>query len=324
MTTKRSVPTPLRLSVATEGDIPALNHLFSEAFTDRYRKDGLIGVRVPQLNPAIWRYALKDADQGAMIWSDAAGKTTAFNIVHRSGKEGWMGPLAVALASQESGVGKLIVQTAVDWLKDQDVATIGLETMPRTVDNIGFYSGLGFLPQHLTVTLTGPSRPASLPTGFTLLGGVSTSDRDEILLRCQQRLSQSASGCDYTREFQVTLELGVGDALIMEESGDIRAFVLWHSAPLANDRNVDDLRVLKLFADSDAAFTATLRATEICAASLNLPNVSVRCQTAYRSAYRGMIDLGYRVRWTDLRMTLDGFTEAEMPGGEVLLSNWEI
>ena len=36
-----------------EADIPALNTVFSEAFTDRYRRDGLIGVRVPHLNPAV-------------------------------------------------------------------------------------------------------------------------------------------------------------------------------------------------------------------------------------------------------------------------------
>src|SRR6266550_3810556 len=47
-----------------------------------------------------------------------------------------------------------IVRTALDWLLEQDVATLGLETMPRTVENIGFYARLGFFPGHLTVTLT--------------------------------------------------------------------------------------------------------------------------------------------------------------------------
>jgi hypothetical protein len=29
-----------------EEDIAAVNHVFSEAFTERYRRDGLVGVRV--------------------------------------------------------------------------------------------------------------------------------------------------------------------------------------------------------------------------------------------------------------------------------------
>ena len=43
-------------------EIPALNAVFSEAFTERYRRDGMVGVRVPYLNPAVWRYAIEDAD----------------------------------------------------------------------------------------------------------------------------------------------------------------------------------------------------------------------------------------------------------------------
>jgi hypothetical protein len=49
-------------------------------------------------------------------------------------------------------------------LHEKAVQTIGLETMPRTIENIGFYSRLGFLPGHLTITLTRdlprkPTRP---------------------------------------------------------------------------------------------------------------------------------------------------------------------
>jgi hypothetical protein len=47
-------------------------------------------------------------------------------------------------------------------------------------------------------------------------------------------------------------------------------------------------------------------------------------QTAYAEAYRALMARGYRVRWTDLRMTLHGFPEAHVGDGEVLFSNWEI
>ena len=102
---------------ATERDVPALNRLFAEAFTDRYRRDGLVGVRVPFLNPAIWQYALADAGDGAMIWRDEADRLVAFNMAHVSGAEGWMGPLAVRPDRQTGGLGKTIVQAALTWLR---------------------------------------------------------------------------------------------------------------------------------------------------------------------------------------------------------------
>ena len=52
-------------------EIPSLNAVFSEAFTERYRKDGMVGVRVPHLNPAVWKFAITDAEDGAMVWRNA-------------------------------------------------------------------------------------------------------------------------------------------------------------------------------------------------------------------------------------------------------------
>src|SRR5260221_8685623 len=139
---------------AVERDIEGLNRVFAEAFTDRYRRDGLIGVRVPQLNPLVWRYALLDAGAGAMVWSEEQGDIAAFNVAHKAGAEGWMGPLGVRTDRQSTGVGKTIVGTAADWLIDRGVTPPGLETIPRPPHNIGFYPPLGFLPGVLTVTLT--------------------------------------------------------------------------------------------------------------------------------------------------------------------------
>src|SRR3990172_5790864 len=107
---------------ASERDTEGLNRVFADAFTDRYRRDGLVGVRVPHLNPQVWRYALRDAGAGAMVWRDEAGHLAALNIAHRSGTEGWVAPLAVRPDRQGTGVGKTIVRTATDWLVEQGVA----------------------------------------------------------------------------------------------------------------------------------------------------------------------------------------------------------
>ncbi|HTR78475.1 MAG TPA: GNAT family N-acetyltransferase, partial [Gemmatimonadaceae bacterium] len=115
-------------------EIPELNQVFSDAFTERYRRDGMVGVRVPFLNPVIWRYAIEDADAGAMLWRDEGGAIAAFNMVHRSGTESWMGPLAVRNDHQGHGLGKDVVTRGVSWLKSQGATVIGLETMPRTMD----------------------------------------------------------------------------------------------------------------------------------------------------------------------------------------------
>lgn len=316
----RQVVGPVPLS---EQDITRLNRVFADAFTDRYRRDGLVGVRVPALNPDIWRYALRDARKGAMAWLDGED-LVAFNIAHHSGSEGWMGPLAVRPDRQGLGLGGAIVRSAIEWLVADGATTIGLETMPRTVDNIGFYSRLGFVPGHLTVTLGGDVIGRTPRDRAIRLSRLTPDERTGLLERCRTRLEQSAPGYDFTREHLLTEELGIGDTSVLEDDGTVRGFALWHAVPLADSRAADEVRVLKLFADSAETFERLVLAVEASASRLRIRRVAVRCQTRHARAYRWLISRGYRVRWTDLRMTLEGYGEAQLPDGEVLLSNWEI
>jgi GNAT superfamily N-acetyltransferase len=192
-------PHPARLD-----EIDELNQIFSEAFTERYRRDGMVGVRVPHLNPAVWRYAIRDAADGAMVWRGERGDIVAFNIVHRSGVEGWMGPIAVRSEHQGVGAGKEIVRRGVDWLKAHGAEVIGLETMPRTMDNIGFYSAMGFLPGRLTLTTTVDASYADRPA--PLFGRLSTREKDDVLVQCTELVASLLPGYDHSREIHLTDE----------------------------------------------------------------------------------------------------------------------
>src|SRR6266702_2328514 len=268
---ERQVSGPER---AVERDIESLNRVFADAFTDRYRRDGLVGVRVPHLNPKVWRYE--------------AGQVVAFNVAHRSGAEGWMGPLAVRPDRQGVGIGKATVRAAVDWLADQQVTTVGLETMPRTVENIGFYGRLGFAPGYLTVTMTrdlatrGHAAPA-------LLSQRPAAAQQAATAAATRLVGALAPGPDFTREILLTAQPGLGDTTLVDGSDGLDAFVLWHSAPLAEGRPKEELRILKLAARDERAFAAALVATEAAATRAGIRRVAVRCQTRADVAFRHLV-----------------------------------
>ena len=305
---------------ATVRDVDALNRVFSEAFTDRYARDGLVGVRVPHLNPLVWRYAIEDAGEGAMLWRDADGQIAGFNMVHRSGREGWMGPLAVRSDLQSEGLGTTMVRAGIDWLKAAGAATIGLETMPRTVENIGFYSRLGLLPGHLTVTLV---RDVTR-RGTERLERASGAGRDVAVrfAECRALTEHLAPGVDFTRELQLTHDLRLGDTTLVRRGEQLAAFALWHSAPLAAGRPRDEVRLLKVVAADLDAFGRLMDATTATAEAERVRRVAIRCQTAFGEAYGQLVAHGFRVHWTDLRMTLRG--HAERQGAGIVMSNWEI
>jgi GNAT superfamily N-acetyltransferase len=302
-------------------EIGALNTVFSDAFTERYRRDGMVGVRVPNLNPQVWRYAIEDAAGGAMVWRDARGGIAGFNMVHRSGVEGWMGPLAVRMEHQGSGLGKEIVERGVAWLEKEGARVIGLETMPRTMDNIGFYSRLGFAPGRLTITLTLDA--ASADRGPELLGRMSVRDRDEHLGAARTLVQGILPGYDFTREIELTDALALGDTVLLRERGELVGFALCHTVPLVEGRVREELRVLKLVLADERLLDPMVRALCDFAKRSGTRRVAFRVQGDYDRLYRRLITLGARVRWTDLRMTLAGHAES-LPEHGVVLSNWEI
>jgi GNAT superfamily N-acetyltransferase len=314
----RSVRGPQRPALR---DIDALNRVFAEAFTDRYSRDGLVGVRVPQLNNLVWRYALEDAGDGAMIWRDAEGQMVAFNMVHRSGTEGWMGPLAVRPDRQGEGLGSAMVQAGIEWLRGHGARTIGLETMPRTVDNIGFYSRIGLVPGHLTVTLVHDvPRRAVGAAELLSQAGAAWADRLE---ECRQLSDQLLPGVDFSRELALTRDLGIGDTTLLRDNGSLLGFALWHSTPLAAGRPKDELRILKVVAESSRAFERLVQLVQLSAVSERVSRIALRCQTEFDGVYLRLVELGYRVHWTDLRMLLRGYPQ-RIPSDGIVMSNWEI
>jgi GNAT superfamily N-acetyltransferase len=316
----RSASGPHRILPA---NIDELNEVFSTAFTERYRRDGMVGVRVPSLNPAIWRYAIEDAIDGgeAMLWRGERDEIVAFNVVHRSGVEGWMGPLAVRPDWQGSDVGKEIVRSGTRLLSTRSVRVIGLETMPRTMDNIGFYSRLGFVPGRLTITLTVEAREGARKT--RTLGSLSASARDDAVAAARSLSHALIPGYDFSREMRLTQELGVGDTMILEDGGRVVGFAIFHVAPLVDGRAREELRVLKLVLDEETRIETLVDGLADVARKQGTRRVAIRMQGEYLEAYRRLIALGARVRWTYLRMYVGGYEEVRAPLG-IVLSNWEI
>jgi GNAT superfamily N-acetyltransferase len=304
----------------TCADIASINHVFSEAFTERYRRDGMIGVRVPTLNPSIWQFSLEDAADGAMLWRDAMGEIAAFNVAHRSGGEGWMGPLAVRPDLQGRGLGKTIVRAGIEWLRRSGACVIGLETMPRTIDNIGFYSSLGFVAGRLTVTFTLESVAAE---PVDRLGRYGVSERESLVAECARLTNAHQPGYDFTREIELTSTLGLGDTVLLRDGTELVGFALCHSAPLVEGRAREELRVLKVVLADACHATRLAKALAAHAREACTQRAALRVQSDYESVFRDVVNCGGRVRWTDLRMTLAEYPERR-PDRGVVLSNWEI
>jgi Acetyltransferase (GNAT) family len=222
---------------------------------------------------------------------------------------------------QGEGLGSVMVRTGIDWLRAQGASTIGLETMPRTVDNIGFYSRLGLVPGHLTVTLVHDvARRGTAGSVDSLSSGPRPAER---IAECRRLTDELLPGVDFTREIELTRELAIGDTTLVRDGADLAGFALWHSTPLAAGRPKDELRVLKLVARDASALDRVLDVLPAAALQERVGRLAIRCQAEFAAAYLRLVARGYRVHWTDLRMILDGSPQRALRSG-IVMSNWEI
>jgi len=189
------------------------------------------------------------------------------------------------------------------------------------MDNIGFYSGLGFVPGKLTLTVTLDATYADKPA--PLFGRLSARDKDDALEQCRAVVSSLQPGYDHTREIELTDELSLGDTLLFMDGERLRGYALCHTAPLVEGRTREELRVLKLVLADTVTLDEAARSLSDLARRSGTRRVSIRMQGDYETAYQRLIALRARVRWTDLRMSLTGYLERK-PAAGVVLSNWEI
>ena len=81
-------------------------------------------------------------------------KVVGYNFINIWGSFAWFGPLGVDPKYQGEGIGKALINHTIKILKeDYKVSTIGLNTMPESQYNIGFYMSLGFTPLKLSLNL---------------------------------------------------------------------------------------------------------------------------------------------------------------------------
>lgn len=95
-----------------------------------------------------------EASNNSCIVYEDNNNVVGFNFIHIWGSFAWFGAFGVHPKYQGKGIGKVLINHTIKTLKDDyKVSTIGLNTMPESQYNVGFYMNLGFAPYKLSLNL---------------------------------------------------------------------------------------------------------------------------------------------------------------------------
>src|SRR3989339_1358890 len=136
-----------------ESDVDEVNQVHVAAFRDLEQREGIKNIGAKLRVPEHFKMYIASGDSKSFV--AVAGKIIiGYCFAHRLGKTGWLGPLGIHPDFRRKRVGTELVFLSMESLIEQNVLTLGLESIPQSTSNLSFYLRLGFHPLKLTFSLS--------------------------------------------------------------------------------------------------------------------------------------------------------------------------
>lgn len=259
-------------------DIEAIKEIDKDCFKANYKRitDGIRGYI--------------DAHNNVSIVYEIDNKVVGFNFIHIWGNFGWFGPLGVHPEYQAKGIGKALIKETIKILEDDlDVKTIGLNTMPESKYNIGFYMNLGFKPFKLTLNLKKDieSDESIMPSTLNRykIKEIDINNEENYLI-VKENLKSMSSNLD--KDFDLTNELylikneAFGTIFVLELDDKIEGIVICYTKSIREEPDKDLQIKLAIISDNieeKEAIDSIVSISMNYANTIKYKSISIDCNT---------------------------------------------
>jgi len=314
------------LRLMQRSDLPAVNLILAKAFTAARISDGFKTPQVPLCHLSFLEMYLAVFPSGCFVMDDPNG-LVGYAFSRLWGEVAWIGPVSVIPAHQGKKLGQQLMVKTIETLQRHGARVIGLETMPRSMHNIGFYTKLGFLPQNLTVDLIQavPRRPEEhFPADYEVLSynDANPAERAVLLAATETLARRLDPHLSIRPEIEVTHQFHYGDTIFVRRGREMLACFITHNKTYSEEEVPRFMKIVVSLMDASLSVGEILPHLLAFAVRENLDTISFRTPTRYLRAYSELVAAGFKVFHSDLRMTLEGYDEIADPKS-FYLSKWE-
>jgi len=271
--------------------------------------------------------ALLERDPEGCFVTESDGRVIGFIFSRTWGSVGWFGTFAVLPDYQGTGLGKRLVTASADYLKQRPDRVIGLETMPESAYNLGFYLRQGFEGRFLSLQLVKALEAAGAQREDVLRWSrLEAAERDVALAQLRGITDRIRPGLDYSKEVLATQRNGSGDTLFLMADGRMVGACVVLLVGKREGEDADEatahVSVLDPGETSVETLGALLSAAESLAADDGKRSMMVPVNTRHVRAVRWLLQLSYRVKRARVCMVLAGTDAGPETDGLVDLSLW--
>lgn len=231
-----------------------------------------------------------EAINNSSIVYEENGKVIGFNFIHIWGSFAWFGPLGVHPEYKNKGIGKVLVKETIKILKeDYKVSTIGLNTMPESQYNVGFYMSLGFTPLKLSLSLKKQldhlitSEPIALKKyDVKEINIIEEMNYLEVKEDLNIMSSKIIDNFDLTSELKLIKDKAFGTILKLEENNKTRGIIICYTKSIREGylKNLQiKLAIIDSTIDYKEAIDAIINACIKYSKDIQYESISIDCNT---------------------------------------------
>jgi N-acetylglutamate synthase-like GNAT family acetyltransferase len=323
----------IKIRRVRKGDLAKVREVIEQAFGDLFERQ--MGSRPRQVfgGAQYVHHRWLMEPWGCFVAEEGEGKLVGAALAVMWGSLGLVGPVAVLPNYQNQRIGQQLLVACDGFFEENHSTLQGLATYPHSPRHLMFYQKLGYRPRHLVaITARALDRREAAPASKAARPAVSVvrfstleeTRKKAALAKLRRVTSAILRGMDVAKEIEIVDGLALGDTLILEKGRDVVGFALYH-VPGVSEAPHGAVYVKFLAIDPAQRrpehFQVLLGAVEEVALGLQVQRVVAPVSTAHWAAYQGLLDRGYRIDFTMIRMKRGKQIPEEDPA-DLVLDDW--
>ncbi len=323
----------IKIRRVRKGDLSKVRDVMEQAFGDFFERQ--VGTRPRQVfgGAQYVHHRWLMEPWGCFVAEEGDGKIVGAAVAVMWGTIGLVGPMAVLTSYQNQDIGQQLL-TACQEFFDENKATLqGVCTYPYSPKHLILYQKFGYRPKGLVV-ITGkqldrreivhPTRNAKPGLAIRRYSTLEEAKKKQAMQKIRRMTNAFWRGMDLGKEVEIVDGLTLGDTLLLEKGREVIGFAVCHLPP--NSEAPHGCAYVKFLAiDSRQKkpehLHALLGAVEEMAGAAQLQRVVAPAYTYYWTAYQTLLERGYHVDFTMVRMKRGKQEDYEDPS-DLVLDDW--
>jgi ribosomal protein S18 acetylase RimI-like enzyme len=323
----------IKIRRVRKGDLSKVRDVIEQAFGDFFERQ--VGTRPRQVfgGAQYVHHRWLMEPWGCFVAEEGDGKIVGAAVAVMWGTVGLVGPIAVLTSYQNQDIGQQLLAACQEFFEENKATLQGVCTYAYSPRHLVLYQKFGYKPKGLVVItakhldrreIVQVGKPVKPGLGVRRYSSLEEAKKKPVMQKIRRITNAIWRGMDVGKEIEIVDGLALGDTLLLERGRETIGFAICHLPP--NSEAPHGAAYIKFLAidkrhSRPEHLHAVLAAVEDMAVAAQLQQVVAPVYTYYWAAYQTLIERGYHLDFTMVRMKR-GKQEDYEEASDLVLDDW--